>query len=219
MIINEQDFLSKLYIIQSQIPPSYILFPGVKKYYNIDLDNRIVEAPEHLSVFKDHRSETVYFKIPRFHDYMDLANTTCVIQYNTPDKISHLYRVPFYDIVTESATNSMIFPWNVDQTVTQYAGIVEFTIRFFIADREIIKEEIKIDETTGEEIKDIQVKYNLLYNLTTIPATAQVLEGMEVNEEHLKSEYDFPAENYETLFSEINKIKNERAGTYWIIET
>ena len=78
-IIKEQEFLSNLYAIQSLNPPSYVLFPDKKKTYNIDLATRTIDAPAHLSVSKDHESETIYFKIDRFHDYMDLTNTTCVI--------------------------------------------------------------------------------------------------------------------------------------------
>ena len=131
--IKEQEFLSNLYAIQSLNPPSYVLFPDTKKTYDISLETREISAPEFLSVSKDHDSETIYFRINRFHDYMDLSNTTCVIQYITPDKKAHLYAVPFYDILTEKASNMMIFPWCVDGNVTKYSGIVNFSIRFFVA--------------------------------------------------------------------------------------
>ena len=146
-IIKEQEFLSNLYAIQSLNPPSYVLFFYIQKTYNIDLATRTIDAPAHLSVSKDHESETIYFKIDRFHDYMDLTNTTCVIQYITPDKKTHLYVVPFYDVITDKINNKIIFPWCVDGNVTKFTGIVEFSIRFYIADRYEFFEPFLVEQT------------------------------------------------------------------------
>ena len=110
--ILEQDYLSHLYIIQSQNPPSLVLFPDVKKIYDVDLDTREIESPDFLSVSKDHKAETIYFRVDRFKGYMDLSNTICVIQYFTPDGSAHVYPVPFYDVITEKHKNPYC-PWVV----------------------------------------------------------------------------------------------------------
>ena len=73
--IAENDFKSQLYLIQSQNPPSLVLFPETKTIYDIDLDSRTITGPEILSVSRDHKAETVYFRIDRFRDYMDLSKT------------------------------------------------------------------------------------------------------------------------------------------------
>lgn len=210
-IIQEHDFLSNLYAIQSLNPPSYVLFPGTKTFYDIDLNAREITAPEHLSVSKDHQSETIYFRINRFHDYMDLSNTTCVIQYVTPDQKAHLYAVPFYDIVTEKRDNKMIIPWCVDGNVTKFKGVINFSIRFFIVEQKVsMKEEINDEgNTTQTEV----VEYNLIYNLTTTPAQSKVLDGMEVSD--LESDLDISATQYDYLLGLINNIKRE--GVYWDI--
>ena len=210
-IIKEQEFLSNLYAIQSLNPPSYVLFPGTKKIYDIDLETRELNAPEFLSVSKDHDSETIYFRINRFHDYMDLSNTTCVIQYVTPDNKAHLYAVPFYDILTEKKNNTMIFPWCVDGNVTKYSGIVSFSVRFFIAEQTTEQQE-SLDEEGNVVVNNV-VKYNLVYNLATIPVTSEVKDGMEVSE--LESNFDISATAAEYLLTEIQKIKRE--GVYWDI--
>lgn len=209
--IKEQEFLSNLYAIQSLNPPSYVLFPDTKKTYDISLETREISAPEFLSVSKDHDSETIYFRINRFHDYMDLSNTTCVIQYITPDKKAHLYAVPFYDILTEKASNMMIFPWCVDGNVTKYSGIVNFSIRFFVANQRIEAEE-SFDEE-GNVVTNNVAKYDLIYNLATIPAQSSVMDGMEVSD--LESDFDVSATAAEYLLTEIQKIKRE--GVYWDI--
>lgn len=210
--IQEQEFLSNLYAIQSLNPPSYVLFPDKKKTYNIDLATRTIDAPTHLSVSKDHESETIYFKIDRFHDYMDLTNTTCVIQYITPDKKAHLYAVPFYDVITDKANNKVIFPWCVDGNATKFTGIVEFSVRFYIAESyEEIKEVYDEESDTLKEEKSLA--FRLLYNLTTAPAYSKVLDGMEVSK--LESDFDISASAVDYILGEISKINRE--GVYWDI--
>ena len=192
--ILEQDYLSHLYIIQSQNPPSLVLFPETKRIYDIDLDTREIEAPEVLSVTHDHKAETIYFRVDRFRDYMDLSNTVCVIQYVTPDGGAHIYPVPFYDIMTERHNQKMIFPWCIDGAATQYKGIVEYSIRFY-----------RLEEDAEE--------YTLVYNLNTKIAQGEVLHGMQVSE--LSKDFEISAEGYEHLLSLINKIN--RDGVYWDI--
>jgi hypothetical protein len=133
-VILEQDYLSQLYIIQSQNPPSLVLFPKEKRIYDVDLTTRTIEAPEFLSVSHDHKAETIYFRVDRFHGYMDLSNTICVVQYITPDGAVHIYPVPFYDVVTERNEKKMLFPWCIDGAATQFQGDVKYSIRFFLVE-------------------------------------------------------------------------------------
>lgn len=192
--ILEQDYLSHLYIIQSQNPPSLVLFPETKRIYDIDLDSRIINSPKFLSVSKDHKAETIYFRIDRFHGYMDLSNTTCVIQYITPDGKAHIYSVPFYDVTTERIHNKMIFPWCVDGAATSQQGTVQYSIRFY-----------RIEEDNQE--------YKLIYNLNTQITEGKVLQGMQVSE--LSKDFDISAEGYDYLLSLIQDIN--RDGVYWDI--
>mgnify|MGYP003292556184 CR=1 FL=1 len=132
--IPEQDYLSQLYMIQNQNPPSLVLFPSVKRVYNIDLLTREIETPEFLSVAKDHKSETIYFQVDRYHDYMDLSNTICVIEYIVPgdkSRIPHLYIVPFYDTSTYAGDGKMLFPWVVGGAATSQPGTLEYAVRFY----------------------------------------------------------------------------------------
>lgn len=192
--IAETDFQSQLYLIQSQNPPSLVLFPETKRIYDIDLDTREISGPEVLSVSRDHKAETVYFRVDRFRDYMDLSNTACVIQYVTPDGGVHLYPVPFYDIMTEKHNQKMIFPWCIDGAATMYQGIVSYSIRFYM-----------IQELSGE--------FTYLYNLGTTVAKGEVLHGMQVSE--LSNDFDISADAYHQLLELINNIN--RDGVYWDI--
>jgi hypothetical protein len=68
----------------------------------VDLATRTIDTPKFLSVVKDHNSSTIYFRVKRFHHFIDLSKMTCIIQYTTlRDNKTNIYAVPFYDIVTE----------------------------------------------------------------------------------------------------------------------
>ncbi len=192
--IAEQDFLSQLYLIQSQNPPSLVLFPETKRIYDVDLDTREIIGPEILSVSRDHKSETIYFRVDRFRNYMDLSNTTCIIEYVTPDKKVHVYPVPFYDVLTEKANQKMIFPWCIDGAATSLSGIVSYSIQFFIV------------EEKAEE-------YRYIYNLGTGVTQGEVLYGLDVSQ--ISNDFDISTDNFLFLLNEINKIN--RDGVYWDI--
>ena len=192
--IAEQDFLSQLYLIQSQNPPSLVLFPETKRIYDVDLDTREIIGPEILSVSRDHKSETIYFRVDRFRNYMDLSNTTCIIEYVTPDKKVHVYPVPFYDVLTEKANQKMIFPWCIDGVATSLSGIVSYSIQFFIV------------EEKAEE-------YRYIYNLGTGVTQGEVLYGLDVSQ--ISNDFDISTDNFRFLLNEINKIN--RDGVYWDI--
>lgn len=195
MAINtEQEYLGHLYQIQSQNPPSIALLTSADVVYDIDLTTRSVNSPKFLSVARDHKSETIYFRIDRFNDYMDLSNTICVVQYFDAKGKFHIYPVPFFDIVTEHKNGKMIFPWCIDGAATQFDGNVEYSFRFY-------------------RIDTIDDKLTFTYSLNTVPAKSKVLYGMEVQE--LASGV-ITADEYSYLWQEIQKI-NARDGVYWDI--
>lgn len=186
--------LEQLYNIQKENAPSNVYLPYADNIYDIDLTTRTINGPEMISVQKDHRSTVIYFKVDRFVDFMDLANTVCVIEYIIPGDITrvpYLYAVPFYDIIKYSAEDKIIFPWNVSGAATLKSGKIEYAIRFF-----------KIDENGGK----------LIYNLNTLPTSSSILSNIEGNSELINTEYDIPVEAYESL---IWQVTNNR--TYWTI--
>jgi len=108
------------------------LLPSTERIYEIDLNTRTIDAPEWLSVETDHRSETIYFKVPRYFDHMDLTTTVCVIQYINANGEGRVYPVPYYDITTCTRENFetleqepyILFPWVIDGEATKAAGDV-----------------------------------------------------------------------------------------------
>lgn len=171
MITTAEEYFANLHLVQNANKPSYAILPKAERIYNIDVNTRTIEAPKTLGVEKDHQSEVIYFKIDRFVDYMDLAQTCCVIQINNAHNQTRYYPVPFYDIYTLIDENKIIFPWCLDAYVTSYPGSVQFSIRFF-----------KTGETYNKQNEAVPI---LTYNLSTLPARSTVSSAIPeyVNEE------------------------------------
>jgi hypothetical protein len=128
MITTTQEYFANLDILQNVNLPSYALLSENNQPYEINLSTREVNAPKFLSVSKDARSETIYFIVDRYADYVDLSTTCCVIYYNNANvnRGTRIYAVPYYDVYQQK--NKIIFPWILDSTVSELAGQVEFSI-------------------------------------------------------------------------------------------
>lgn len=168
MVTTPEDYLKYLHLIQNEnFPKQAILLPTDETIYEIDLNSRIIKAPKILSAERDHQAETVYFKVDRYFDNMDLTKTVCLVQYvNKNAKTSeglpsegYVYAVPFYDIEHFKSEDKILFPWCIEGMATQAAGPVEFAINFYL-------------------LNDSGDKY--LYNLNTQIAVSEVLHGMNV---------------------------------------
>ena len=89
MITTPQDYNSKLHLIKNTNKPSIaVLLPSDEKIYNINLSERKIEAPEYLSIEKDHYAETIYFLVDRYYDNVDLVETTCIVLSRTTTRQS-----------------------------------------------------------------------------------------------------------------------------------
>lgn len=211
MITSAEEYWSMLYRIQTENAPDLaLLLPREEKILNVDLESRVIEAPEFLSVETDHRAETIYFKCPRFYDNIDLATTTCIIQYINAAGEGRLYVVPFYDVQTFSKYDPetgvdepvMLFPWLIEGDATKAAGEVKYAIRFY--------------KMNGSTL--------LTYNLNTLVATSKVLHGMD-NEAIYKElnadaqDLDIDANYLQRYLDEIQeqiRVANER-DLYWLV--
>jgi hypothetical protein len=197
-LANQQDLtLQNLYDIQYQNPPSNVRLPSANNNntYNIDLNTRTIEAPLFLSVERDHKSTVIYFRVDRYYDFMDLANTVCVIEYIIPgdkSKVPYIYVVPFFDTVSQLSSNKMVFPWVLGGPATSKEGTLEYAIRFF-----------RLSDNAA-------ANPTIMYDLHTLPASSKILTGLEVDTEVMKAEYDIPATEYEYLIAQLLANK-----TYW----
>lgn len=197
-----------------------IIVPSNILLYNINLDTREIDAPEYLSVQHEHYAETVYFVVDRFYDNMDLAQTTCVVQYVTPDNDSYVYAVPFCDTVTYSGGirdedgkmidehPKIIIPWCISGSATKLSGTVKYIVRFYKID----DKSISLDE--NNHIDFDQVKFS--YSLSTKPASSKVMYGLPID--GILDEEDYHLDSDIRFYEFLNVISQmvDNATIYWI---
>ena len=202
MITSPEDYLKLLYQIQNDNRQTQaILLPKDETIYEIDLNTRTIQAPEFLSVEKDHVAETIYFKVDRYYDNMDLTNTVCLVQYvnenaKTNDNVpaeGFAYAVPFFDVDHFKDENKILFPWMIGGPATVAAGPVKFAVKFYLLDKE------------GQ---------NFIYDLNTQPAISKILYGMDVINDNNEN-FVIPANIAEDLYQKIEELKGYH-GTYWV---
>ncbi len=70
MITTQNEYLSKLDILQNINNPAYALLPTAEKFYEINVNTREVAPITLSSIQRDHKAETLYFTVKRFVDYM-----------------------------------------------------------------------------------------------------------------------------------------------------
>lgn len=181
MITTPEQYKANLHLLQNFHAPQF--FPmntvDMEKVYEVDLNTRIIEAPDFISVIEDHASEVIYFSVPRFYDYMDLATMTCLIEYVNAKGESGIYAVPFYDIQTlankEKPTESkMIVPWVINSQVSAAAGTIQFQICFYNIQVENLKDE------NGAPTNKYEYAYT--YLLSTQVAKTKILPGMKLSD-------------------------------------
>lgn len=202
MITTAAEYNKYLYAIQDGNRPVIALtVPHDETIYKIDLNTRTIESPKFLSVNRDHTSETIYFRIARYHDAVDLSTKACVIQYINANNEAGVYVVPFLDVETLAETGEMLVPWCISGGVSAAAGTVEYSVRFFEVDDD---------------------KETVIYNLNTVPAKSEILHGMDP--EKSEEPYDIPAAMLEGIIDQlsviegyINEDKEEkRFQVYWL---
>lgn len=193
MITTPKEYYDLLYRIQDENKPSLaVLLPSDEKIYEIDMNSRKIEAPKYLSVELDHRAETIYFKVGRYYDNIDLANMTCVVQYINAKGEGRVYPVPFYDVETYADENMMLFPWCIDGEATKASGNVTYSVRFY-----------DIDESATY----------MRYNMSTLPSKSEVLHGIS-SKTDIDDSNDYLLSFKDQILAQLKKVSEY--DLYWI---
>lgn len=169
MITTPQDYYSKLHLIENAEQAKIaVLLPSDEKVYKVDLNTREIEAPEFLSIAKDHYAETIYFEMDRFFDHIDLSTATGIVQFENANKELHIYKIPIIDITTKPG--KIIFPWCIDGAATVAAGAVKYSFKFY---------NVTKSPNVDEEGNFLEAEFE--YSLNTKIATSKVLNGLDVD--------------------------------------
>lgn len=220
MITTIEEYYKNLGLIQdSNYPSKALLLPSDEFIYEINLDTRTIEAPVFLGVEKDHVAETIFFITNRFFCGIDLANTSCLIQYINAKGEGRFFPVPFYDTTTYSGREEnkryviahityanyergkyYIFKNNeyiisntaFDPKETYYSYIDQPKIIFpWHIGGEVANAPGEIAYSIRFYITD-ETKQKYTYSLNTKIAKSQILKGMETTQEQIM-QYDADA--------------------------
>ena len=147
----------------------YTILPLDENYFSIDTNTRMIEVPASfrkngVGVQGDMGAETIYFKVPRYFDAVDLNNTDIYIQWQYTNSqngqseqgISHEW---VRDI--ESEDDYLIFGWVLGGRITEEAGSLQFSVRFI----------------RGQKDDDKNIT-NISYSLSTLTATVMINPGL-----------------------------------------
>lgn len=160
-VISEQAFLDLLTEIQNNSHTLVVTqYHDPSKFIEINLDTREIELKnseykEFISVNKDHYAETLYFKVPRYYDDVDLMNMALVVEYVNAKGDSYLAPILTRDI--HSYPGYIIFGWNIHGNATIESGTLQFAFRFF-----------KMDV----------INHRVVYSLRTRPVSGKIAYGI-----------------------------------------
>lgn len=151
--------------VLKQMQNSIYMQSNEQVYCAINPETRTIEIPDEyslLGVESDEKAERIWFQCPKIvGDNIDLSKLQIRVNYQNSNNETDQYIVT--DVQTEG--NNIIFSWLLSRKVTAYQGNVSFIVCA-----------VKVSGET------IQNEWN-----TTL-ATAQVLEGLEVEEPAISEE-------------------------------
>lgn len=226
MVTNPAEYAKLLWKIQDQNPPTTaLLLPNSERMIEVDLNTRLIAAPEYLSVATDHRAETVYFVLDRFHDNVDLSTMNCVVEFVSADKNgrnqkSGLFAVPFTDKDTLSKEERIIVPWLIEGLATAQTGIITYSLKFYQVSQN--------DNSKFSYVLNTQpAKSNILegnsFDQTAFVAAVEEMMGSTLEELDKEGLISFSnmgnniPQAYEQLIAKMNEIsQDERWNIYWI---
>lgn len=187
----------------------YGVCPENTPLIDVDLDSRTIllsEQPAYkdfLSVEKDHLAETIFFKIPRYFDAVDLNHQVAVVEYTNAANESHIAPILFKDIT--SYPGYLVLGWVIQGAATKVPGNLKFALRFY------------------SMAQDEDRNYYYAYNLRTQPANTRILYGLnQLNltpeEERIYADGDYLVmlNNYQLLATDLTeKFTQLMASRFW----
>lgn len=140
------------------------LVPSDSEIINVNLNTREIELStsaysNFLSISHDHYAETIYFRIPRYYDGVDLSQMACVVEYVNAHGDSRVSPIVLKDIMTEPGY--ILLGWCIHGDATRYSGTIKFALRFYA---------IVFDQNGIEN--------RFVYSLRTQQASGKILYGM-----------------------------------------
>lgn len=178
----------------------------------INLDTRMITVPSAFatcaSVQNDQLAELVIFEVDRFFDFMDLSNTHIYVQWknNVAEGDTRITMVDF-----ESVPGKILFAWPLTTEITEAAGTVKFSVRFFrINDAKELIYSLNTQEAA------INIKPSLAAGLNEVTVEPMdMLPGVILNSPHAGVGATLPATpRFTTPGQDIALLTIDNGGNY-----
>lgn len=168
---------------------------------NVNLNSRVIELPpEYTSYFAvkgDRHSRTIYFRVPRFYDGVDLAKVCCVVEYINAKNEARIAPILLKDLDYEK--NYIHLGWELGYEVASKAGKLKFALRFFV-----------INQRLNEEG---QKEAYFTYNMGTQPCTVTILPGIDATSLQENNDVELST-SLLTMWQILTELQEN--STYWI---
>lgn len=163
----------------------YLMLPLDEPPFEIDANTRKISIPTNFAkngvgVQGDVIAETLFFRIDRFFDYMDLLTTDIYVQWKTASKEDNhgVTRINTVDYESQADQGKMLLAWPLHEKVCATPGALQFSVRF-----------IKREGGTGA----------ITYSLNTLPATITINAALKSDMDY--AEQDDPSDLFSSAIS------------------
>lgn len=163
----------------------YLMLPLDEPPFEIDANTRKISIPTNFAkngvgVQGDVIAETLFFRIDRFFDYMDLLTTDIYVQWKTASKEDNhgVTRINTVDYESQVDQGKMLLAWPLHEKVCATPGALQFSVRF-----------IKREGGTGA----------ITYSLNTLPATITINAALKSDMDY--AEQDDPSDLFSSAIS------------------
>lgn len=183
-IVTLEEYFGVIASLSKYINSKYRILPLGEPYFDIDINTRQILPPNGNNTYAvkgDDYAETIYFKIDRYFDNIDLASKNIVIEWDNGTKDGKgMTEESVRDLVSEP--EYIIFGWTLTKEATSAGNSLKFTIRFY-----------DYDSTEG-----------VRYSLSTMPSTIFIRDSLN----HDFKDYKIikPSERISNLLLQDNDI-------------
>lgn len=171
------------------INEKFTILPLDEHFFEINANTREIIVPQHfktngISVTGDEIAEVLYFKIDRFFDMEDLAETAgkeVFIQWKAPADADgkRLEGVSQPWVFSENILPGyIIIGWPLTSKITANPGTLEFSVRFYVEE---------------EDTKEI------LYSFSTLTASAEIKKGLNYDLEMILADESLQDKGHEII--------------------
>ena len=172
-------------------PIKFLMLPLDEPAFEVDANSRTITVPTDfkkfgVSVQGDAMAETLFFRMDRFFDYMDLLETNAYIQWELPDGTQGADVIPYIDYESEHAIGKMILVWPLTKRVTEQYGTLTFSLRFFKKD----------------------ANGNVSYSWNSLPCAINIKQALKSEWDYAETEIEDATGIFTTIINNSTNVSN-----------